>query len=62
MLLIRGMHPSKQPSLGLHKVIERETEEYKEAYLKEEEIKIKVMTWNVGGIKPPDDFDMTSFF
>ena len=62
MLLIRGMHQSKQPSLGLQKVIEREMEELKEAYLREEEIKIKVMTWNVGGIKAPDDFDMTSFF
>ena len=43
-------------------MVEREVKSFEHLYLKQEDIKIKVLTWNVGGVKAPDDFDMSKFF
>ena len=47
---------------GLRKVINREIGKYSELYETEEEISVKVVTWNVSGIKAPEDFDVSHFF
>jgi hypothetical protein len=63
MLLIRGEHPQLQSNpIGLNRVVHKLLSKYTEIYLKQSKIEVKVVTWNVSGIKAPEDFDMEHLF
>lgn len=54
----RGDGPQIDPNDDLPRIRRRKSETFRKQYIKNEELRICVGTWNVGGKVPPDDLDI----